>query len=127
MEAKFEISLQAYTSIVSENAKLKALLGRCENLLVEMVSAQVKDWEINHLSPEECKAAKKMNNDWLIQKYSSESAIGIVMDNLPCFTVQQIKNALAENIRRKIQDRIENIDYFNRSKGKLGNDEKEGR
>lgn len=120
MEAKFEISLQAYTSIVSENAKLKALLGRCENILVEMVSAQVKDWEINHLSPEECKAAKKMNNDWLIQKYSSESAVTIVMDNLPCFTVQQIKNALAENIRRKIQDRIESIDFFNRLKGKLG-------
>lgn len=120
MEAKFEISLEAYTSIVSENAKLKALLGRCENLLVEMVSAEVNDWKINHLSPEECKAAKNMNNDWLIQKYSSESAIGIVMDNLPCFTVQQIKNAIAENIRRKIQERIEDIDYFNRLKGKLG-------
>lgn len=120
MEAKFEISLEAYTSIVTENAKLKDLLGRCENMLVEMVSAQVNDWEINHLSPEQCKAAKKMNNDWLIQKYSSESAIGIVMDNLPCFTVQQIKNAIAENIRRKIQDRIESIDFFNRLKGKLG-------
>lgn len=120
MEAKFEISLTAYTSIVSENAKLKALLGRCENMLVEMASAQVKDWEINHLSPEQCKAAKTMNDDWLIQRYSSESAIGIVMDNLPCFTVQQIKNAIAENIRRKIQDRLEDIDYFNRLKGKLG-------
>ena len=120
METKFEISLEAYTSIVSENAKLKALLGRCENMLVEMVSAEVNDWEINHLSPEQCKAAKKLNNDWLIQKYSSESAIGIVMDNLPCFTVQQIKNAIAENIRRKIQDRIEDIEFFNRLKGKLG-------
>ena len=120
MEAKFEISLEAYTSIVSENAKLKALLGRCENILVEMVSAQVKDWEINHLSPEQCKAAKKMNNDWLIQKYSSESAIGIVMDNLPCFTVKQIKNAMAENIRRKIQARVEDIDFLNRMKGELG-------
>ena len=120
METKFEISLEAYTSIVSENAKLKALLGRCENLLVEMVSAEVNDWEINHLSPEQCKEAKAMNEDWLIQKYSSESAIGIVMDNLPCFTVQQIKSALAENIRRKIQGRIEDIDYFNRLKGKLG-------
>ena len=120
METKFEISLEAYTSIVSENAKLKALLGRCENMLVEMVSAEVNDWEINHLSPEQCKAAKTMNDDWLIQKYSSESAIGIVMDNLPCFTVQQIKNAIAENIRRKIQDRIESIDFFNRLKGKLG-------
>lgn len=120
METKFEISLAAYTSIVSENAKLKALLGRCENMLVEMVSAEVNDWEINHLSPEQCKAAKKMNDDWLIQKYSSESAIGIVMDNLPCFTVKQIKNAMAENIRRKIQGRIEDIDYFNRLKGKSG-------
>lgn len=120
MESKIEISLAAYTSIVSENAKLKALLGRCENMLVEMVSAEVNDWEINHLSPDQCKAAKKMNDDWLIQKYSSESAIGIVMDNLPCFTVQQIKNAIAENIRRKIQERIEDIDYFNRLKGKLG-------
>ena len=120
MEAKFEISLEAYTSIVSENAKLKALLGRCENLLVEMVSAEVNDWEINHLNPEQCKAAKKMNNDWLIQKYSSESAIGIVMDNLPCFTVKQIKNAMAENIRRKIQARIEDIDFLSRMKGKSG-------
>ena len=120
LETKFEISLEAYTSIVSENAKLKALLGRCENLLVEMVSAEVNDWEINHLSPEQCKAAKKMNNDWLIQKYSSESAIGIVMDNLPCFTVKQIKNAMAENIRRKIKARIEDIDFLNRMKGKMG-------
>ena len=120
METKFEISLEEYTSIVSENAKLKALLGRCENMLVEMVSAEVNDWEINHLSPEQCKAAKKLNNDWLIQKYSSESAIGIVMDNLPCFTVQQIKNAIAENIRRKIQARVEDIEFFNRLKGKLG-------
>ena len=120
MEAKFEISLEAYTSIVSENAKLKALLGRCEDLLVDMVSAQVNDWAINRLSPEECKEAKKLNDDWLIQKYSSNSAVSIVMDNLPCFTVRQIKNALAENIRRKIQARIEDIDYFNRLKGKLG-------
>lgn len=120
METEFEISLAAYTAIIAENAKLKALLGRCENMLVEMASAEVNDWKINHLSPEECKAAKNMNNDWLIQKYSSESAIGIVMDNLPCFTVQQIKNAIAENIRRKIQERIEDIDYFNRLKGKLG-------
>ena len=120
MEAKFEISLAAYTSIVSENAKLKALLGRCENILVEMVSAQVKDWEIDHLSPEQCKAAQKMNDDWLIQKYSSNSAVSIVTDNLPCFTVKQIKNAMAENIRRKIQDRIEDIDFLNRMKGKLG-------
>ena len=120
MEAKFEISLEAYTSIVSENAKLKALLGRCENLLVEMVSAQVKDWLIDNLTADECKAAQKLNNDWLIQRYSSESAVTIVMDNLPCFTVQQIKNAIAENIRRKIQGRIESIDFFNRLKGKLG-------
>ena len=120
METKIEISLEAYTSIVSENAKLKALLGRCGNLLVEMVSAQVKDWDINHLSPEECKEAQKMNDAWLIQKYSSESAVAIVMDNLPCFTVLQIKNAMAENIRRKIQARIEDIDFFNRMKGKLG-------
>ena len=120
MEGKFEISLAAYTSIVSENAKLKALLGRCENLLVEMVSAQVKDWVIDKLTAEECKAAQKMNNDWLIQRYSSESAVAIVMDNLPCFTVPQIKNAIAENIRRKIQGRIESIDFFNRLRGKLG-------
>ena len=120
METKFEISLEAYTSIVSENAKLKALLGRCENILVEMVSAQVKDWDIDHLSPEQCKAAQKMNDDWLIQKYSSNSAVSIVMDNLPCFTVRQVKNAMAENIRRKIQARIEDIDFFNRMKGKLG-------
>ena len=120
METKFEISLEAYTSIVSENAKLKALLGRCENILVEMVSAQVKDWDIEHLSPEQCKAAQKMNDDWLIQKYSSNSAVSIVMDNLPCFTVRQVKNAMAENIRRKIQARIEDIDFLNRMKGKLG-------
>ena len=119
MEAKFEISLEAYTSIVSENAKLKALLGRCEELLIDMVSAQVKDWDIDHLSPEQCKAAQNMNDDWLIQKYSSNSAIAIVTDNLPCFTVQQVKNALAENIRRKIQARIEDIDFYNRLKGKL--------
>ena len=120
MEAKFEISLEAYTSIVSENAKLKALLGRCENILVEMVSAQVKDWEIVHLSPEQCKAAQKMNDDWLIQKYSSNSAVSIVADNLPCFTVRQVKNAMAENIRRKIQARVEDIDFLNRMKGELG-------
>ena len=120
METKFEISLEAYTSIVSENAKLKALLGRCENLLVEMVSAEVNDWEINHLSPEQCKAAQKMNDDWLIQKYSSNSAVSIVTDNLPCFTVRQVKNAMAENIRRKIQARIEDIDFLNRMKGKMG-------
>ena len=112
--------MEAYTSIVSENAKLKALLGRCENLLVEMVSAEVNDWEINHLSPEQCKAAQKMNDDWLIQKYSSNSAVSIVTDNLPCFTVRQVKNAMAENIRRKIQARIEDIDFLNRMKGKMG-------
>ena len=120
METKIEISLAAYTSIVSENAKLKALLGRCENILVEMVSAQVKDWDIVHLSPEQCKAAQKMNDDWLIQKYSSNSAVSIVTDNLPCFTVRQVKNAMAENIRRKIQARIEDIDFLNRMKGELG-------
>ena len=118
MEAKFEISLAAYTSIIAENAKLKALLGRCEDLLIDMVSAQVNDWAIKNLSPDECEKALKLNNDWLIQKYSSESAVSIAMDNLPCFTVFQIKNALAENIRRKIQDRLEDIAYLNSIKGK---------
>lgn len=118
METKFEISLEAYTSIVSENAKLKALLGRCEDLLIDMVSAQVNDWAIKQLSLDECEKGLKLNNDWLIQKYSSESAVSIVMDKLPCFTVFQIKNALAENIRRKIQDRLEDIAYLNSIKGK---------
>ena len=118
METKFEISLEAYTSIVSENAKLKALLGRCEELLIDMASAQVNDWAIKNLSPDECEKALKLNNDWLIQKYSGESAVSIVMDNLPCFTVLQIKNALAENIRRKIQERLEDIAYLNSIKGK---------
>ena len=120
MEAKFDISLAAFTSIIAENAKLKALLGRCEDLLIDMVSAQVNDWAIKKLSPDECEKSLKLNNDWLIQKYSSESAVSIAMDKLPCFTVFQIKNALAENIRRKIQDRLEDIDFYNRLKGKLG-------
>ena len=121
METKFEISLEAYTSIVSENAKLKALLGRCGNLLVEMVSAQVKDWDINHLSPEECKEAQKMNDAWLIQKYSSESAVAIVMDNLPCFTVLQIKNAMAKSIRKELNIRLESLKMIDKFIGKTEN------
>ena len=40
--------------------------------------------------------------------------------SLEAYTSIVSENAMAENIRRKIQDRIEDIDYFNVMKGKSG-------
>lgn len=118
METKFEISLQAYTSIVSENAKLKALLNYCEIILVKAAEHQIRLSEIGKLNANECEEAMKRSDDYLIQKYSFDSSIQILMDKLPCFSVLQIRNDLAKSIRKELHTRLESLKMFDKIIGK---------
>ena len=123
MEAKFEISLAAYTSIVSENAKLKALLNYCEFVLAKAAEYQIRLSEIGKLNADECEEAMKRSDDYLIQKYSFDSSIQILMDKVPCFSVLQIRNALAERIRKELNIRLESLKMFDKF---IGNTENAG-
>ena len=121
MEAKFEISLEAYTSIVSENAKLKALLNYCEFILVKATEYQIRLSEIGRLNANEIEEAMKRSDDYLIQKYSFDSSIQILMDKVPCFSVLQIRNAMAKSIRKELHTRLESLKMFDKFIGKTEN------
>ena len=121
MEAKFEISLEAYTSIVSENAKLKALLNYCEFILVKATEYQIRLSEIGRLNANEIEEAMKRSDDYLIQKYSFDSSIQILMDKVPCFSVMQIRNAMAKSIRKELHTRLESLKMFDKFIGKTEN------
>ena len=118
METKFEISLQAYTSIISENAKLKALLKYCEFILVRATEYQIRLSEIGNLNANECEEAMKRSDDYLIQKYSFDSSIQILMDKVPCFSVPQIRNAMAKSIRKVLHTRLESLKMIDKFIGK---------
>ena len=121
METKFEISLEAYTSIVSENAKLKALLNYCEFILAKATEYQIRLSEIGKLNANECEEAMKRSDDYLIQKYSFDSSIQILMDKVPCFSVIQIRNAMANSIRKELNIRLESLKMFDKFIGKTEN------
>ena len=118
METKFEISLEAYTSIVSENAKLKALLNYCEFVLVKATEYQIRLSEIGKMNADECEEAMKRSDDYLIQKFSFDSSIQILMDKVPCFSVMQIRNAMANSIRKELHTRLESLRMFDKFIGK---------
>ena len=121
METKFEISLEAYTSIVSENAKLKALLNYCEFILVKATEYQIRLSEIGKLNANECEEAMKRSDDYLIKKYSFDSSIQILMDKVPCFSVLQIRNEMAKSIRKELNIRLESLKMFDKFIGKTEN------
>ena len=121
METKIEISLAAYTSIVSENAKLKSLLNYCEFILAKAAEYQIRLSEIGRLNANECEEAMKRSDDYLIQKYSFDSSIQILMDKVPCFSVLQIRNALAKSIRKKLHTRLESLKMIDKLIGKTEN------
>lgn len=118
METKFEISLAEYTSIVSENAKLKALLNYCEFILVKAAEYQIRLSEIGRLNANECEEAMNRSDDYLIQRYSFDSSIQILMDKVPCFSLVQITNALAKGIRKELHTRLESLKMFDKFIGK---------
>ena len=121
METKLEISLEAYTSIVSENAKLKALLNYCEFILVKATEYQIRLSEIGKLNADVCEEEMKRSDDYLIQKYSFDSSIQILMDKVPCFSVMQIRNAMAKSIRKELNIRLESLKMFDKFIGKTEN------
>ena len=121
METKFEISLEAYTSIVSEYAKLKALLKYCEFILAKATEFQIRLSEIGKLNANECEEAMKRSDDYLIQKYSFASSIQILMDKVPCFSALQIRNAMAKSIRKELNIRLESLKMTDKFIGKTEN------
>lgn len=123
MEAKIEISLEAYTSIVYENAKLKSLLNYCKFILEKAAGYQIRRSEIEKLNANECEYAMKRSDEYLIQMYSFDSSIQILMDKVPCFSVPQIRNAMADSIRKELHIRLESLKMFDKF---IGNTEDAG-
>ena len=121
METKFEISLQAYTSIVSENAKLKTLLNGCRFILQKAAEDQVRMNELSNLKEGECEESLKRSDEYLIQKYSFDSSIQILLDKVPCFSVMEIRNALAQSIRRELHIFLESKKMYEKFLGKTEN------
>ena len=120
---KFEMTLAAYTAIIAENAKLKSLLNYCEFILEKAAGYQIRRSEIEKLNANECECAIKLSDDYLIQMYSFDSSIQILMDKVPCFSVPQIRNAMAKSIRKELHIRLEALKMFDKF---IGNTENAG-
>lgn len=106
MESKVEMTLEEYTSLIRENERLKAMLRNCERLLKEKAKDSVDVYTINDLTKEECDKALAMDKGALIYEYTYGRSFKDTSEWFPCFTSDEIKNAFAEAILKKIKERI---------------------
>lgn len=58
MDNKIEISLDSYTSLIRENERLKANLARCYKQMKALVDDNIRQYEIERMTREECVEAK---------------------------------------------------------------------
>ena len=109
MESKVEMDLAEYTNLIKENERLKAMLHTCHRLLEEKAKASVEVYTINDLTKEQCDNALKMDEKTLIYEYSYSRTFNDAIVEFLCFTIDEIKTVFAENIRQKIQKRIDEL------------------
>lgn len=110
MESKVEMTLDEYTAIIRENERLKTMLLTCHSLLEDKTKSSIDVYTINSLTKEQCDNALKMDENRLIYEYTFGRPLNDAIVQFPCFTINEIKNVFAEAIRKKIQERIEELD-----------------
>lgn len=110
MESKVEMTLEEYTTLIRENERLKAILQKCRGELREDAVGSIRCYAIGSLPKEKCLAAMQSDDKELIKEFAYSGAVGSLFLKFPCFSEGEIEAVLAENIRRKVQERIEELD-----------------
>lgn len=106
MESKVEMTLEECIKIIRENERLKAMLRNCTKQLKEKAEDSVEEYTINGLTKEWCDKALTMYKDELIRSYAHSHSLNEAIEDFPCFASDEIKNAFAEAILKKIKGRM---------------------
>ena len=105
MESKVEMSLAEYTALIRENERLRAINSKNRGELMEKAESPVRSHAIDNMTIEQCLATDKE----MIDTFTYSEVVKEIFNKLPCFPPDMIEMVLAENIRQKIQKRIDEL------------------
>ena len=123
MDNTVTMSLEEYTKLIVENVNLKMQLNNLKKKSIDKAFEQINDSTIDRISSiEECQNALKLNLDRILKDYSSSYSwtwSGISNDSYGLFTEQEIKELVASEIKKRINEKCnELIDKEKDEKGK---------
>ena len=109
MESKVEMSLAEYTALIRENERLRAINSKNRGELMEKAESPVRSHAIDNMTIEQCLATDKLTAKEMIDTFTYSEVVKEIFNKLPCFPPDMIEMVLAENIRQKIQKRIDEL------------------
>ena len=104
------MSLTEYTSLIRENERLKGMLRKCDRQLRERLCKEVKEGSVGSLTKAGCAKAMSMASDEIVDKFGYGFSLKSALNEFPCFTFDEIEEAYADAIRKKIQERMGEFD-----------------
>lgn len=113
MENMVTMSLEEYTKLVVENTNLKFKLDSLKKKSVDKAFEEIKDSAIDRISSiEDCQNALKLSLDSILNNYASSYSWtwrGIVNDSYGLFTEQEIKELVAGEIKKRIDEKCKEL------------------
>lgn len=113
MENIVTMSLEEYTKLVIENTNLKFKLDSLKKKSVDKAFEEIKDSTIDRISSiEECQNALKLSLDSILNNYASSYSWtwrGIANDSYGLFTEQEIKELVACEIKKRIDEKCKEL------------------
>ena len=126
MDNVVTMSLEEYTKLVVENTNLKMQLSNLKKKSIDRAFEEIKDSTIDRLPTiEACQKALSLNLDSILSNYGSSYSWtwrGIANDSYGLFTEQEIKELVAGEIKKRIDEKCKELIDIEKDK----NEEKEG-
>lgn len=126
MENVVTMSLEEYTKIVVENTNLKVQLSNLKKKSIDKAFEEIKDSTIDRLSTiDVCQKALNLSLENILSNYASSYSWtwrGIANDSYGLFSEQEIKELVASEIRKRINEKCKELIEIEKDK----NEEKEG-
>lgn len=113
MDNVVTMSLDEYTKLVVENTNLKFKLDSLKKKSIDKAFGEIKDSTIDRISTsDECQQALSLSLDRLLSNYASSYSWtwrGIANDSYGLFCEQEIKELVAGEIRKRINDKCKDL------------------
>lgn len=113
MDNVVTMSLEEYTKLVVENTNLKMQLSNLKKKSIDRAFDEIKDSTIDRLSTiEDCQKALSLSLDSVLSNYASSYSWtwrGIAGDSYGLFTEQEIKELVAGEIKKRINEKCKEL------------------
>lgn len=113
MDNTVTMSLEEYTKLVVENTNLKFKLDSLKKKSVDKAFEEIKDSSIDRIATiDDCQKALKFNLDKILSEYASSYSWtwrGIANDSYGLFTEQEIKELVASEIKKRIDEKCKEL------------------